>query len=71
MIAFSYLIKGGAKTTVLRNDVHRFGPFEVEDFLVTMREVGFVEARAYVDWTFKKAKDENQFRDIVFVGRKK
>jgi SAM-dependent methyltransferase len=70
VIAFSYLIKDGAKTTVLRNDVHRFGLFEVEDFLVTMREVGFAETGAYIDWTFKKAKEENQFRDIVFVGCK-
>jgi len=71
LISFSYLIKDQAKTIVLRNDVHRFGLFDLEDFLGTMREVGFVEARAYVDWTFKKAKEENQFRDIVFVGRKK
>jgi SAM-dependent methyltransferase len=71
LISFSYLIKDGAKTIVLRNDVHRFGLFDINDFLVTMREVGFVEAGAYVDWTFKKAKEENQFRDIVFVGRKK
>jgi SAM-dependent methyltransferase len=71
VISFSYLIKDGAKTTVLRNDVHRFGLFDVEDFLVTMRQVGFVEAGAYIDWTFKKAKKENQFREIVFVGCKK
>ena len=71
LISFSYLIKDQAKTIVLRNDVHRFGLFDLEDFLGTMREVGFVEAGAYVDWTFKKAKEENQFRDIVFVGRKK
>jgi hypothetical protein len=71
VISFSYLIKDGAKTTVLRNDVHRFGLFDLEDFLGTMQEVGFAEERAYVDWTFKKAKDENQFRDIVFVGCKK
>jgi SAM-dependent methyltransferase len=71
VISFSYLIKDGAKTTVLRNDVHRFGLFDVEDFLVTMQKVGFVEAGAYIDWTFKKAKEENRFRDIVFVGSKR
>jgi SAM-dependent methyltransferase len=71
LISFSYLIKDGAKTIVLRNDVHRFGLFDINDFLVTMQEVGFVEAGAYVDWTFKKAKEENQFRDLVFVGYKK
>src|SRR5271155_515249 len=70
-ISFSYLIKDGTKTIVLRNDVHRLGLFDPEDFLGTMREVGFVEAGAYVDWTFKKAKEENQFRDVVFVGCKR
>jgi len=70
-ISFSYLIKDGAKTIVLRNDVHSFGLFDQEDFLGTMREVGFVETGAFVDWTFKKAKEENQFRDIVFMGCKK
>jgi SAM-dependent methyltransferase len=69
-ISFSYLIKDGTKTIVLRNDVHRLGLFDPEDFLRTMREVGFVETKAYVDWTFKKAKEENQFKDIVFVGCK-
>ena len=24
----------------------------------------------YLDWTFKKAKEDNQFRDVVFVGCK-
>ena len=71
IISFSYLIKDEAETIVLRNDVHRLGLFDVGDFLGTMREVGLVENRAFVDWTFKKAKEENQFRDIVFVGCKK
>jgi len=70
-ISFTYLIKNGAETIVLRNDVHRLGLFNPEDFLQTMREVGFVETGAYVDWTFKKAKEENQFRDVVFVGCKR
>lgn len=69
-VSFSYLIRDGTKTIVLRNDVHRLGLFDHEDFLRTMREVGFVETGAYLDWTFKKAKGENQFRDVVFVGRK-
>jgi SAM-dependent methyltransferase len=67
-LSFSYLIKDGPKTIVLRNDVHRLGLFDHEDFLRTMREVGFVETEAYLDWTFKKAKEENQFKDVVFVG---
>jgi SAM-dependent methyltransferase len=69
-ISFSYLIKDGAKSVVLRNDVHRFGLFDLKDFLRAMEEVGFVETIAYVDWTFKKANKNNEFRDIVFVGRK-
>jgi hypothetical protein len=28
-------------------------------------------SRAYVVWTFKKAKEENQFRDVAFVGCKR
>ncbi|MDA4116091.1 MAG: class I SAM-dependent methyltransferase [Thaumarchaeota archaeon] len=69
-LSFSYLIKDGAKTIVLRNDVHRLGLFDHEDFLRTMQEVGFVKTGAYLDWTFKKASGENQFRDVVFVGYK-
>ncbi len=41
-LSFSYLIKDGAKTIVLRDDVHRLGLFDHEDFLRTMQEVGFV-----------------------------
>lgn len=69
-ISFSYLIKDGAKTIVLRNDVHSFGLFDLGDFLRTMEEAGFVETDTYVDWTFKKPKKKDEFRDIVFVGRK-
>jgi SAM-dependent methyltransferase len=69
-LSFSYLIKDGAKTIVLRNDVHKLGLFDHEDFLRTMREVGFVGTGAYLDWTFRKARGENQFRDVVFVGCK-
>jgi SAM-dependent methyltransferase len=69
-LSFSYLIKDGPKTIVLRDDVHRLGLFDREDFLQTMQEVGFVDNGAYLDWTFKKAKGENQFRDVVFVGCK-
>lgn len=69
-ITFSYLIKDGAKTIVLRNDVHRLGLFDQEELLRTMQEVGFVETGVYLDWTFKKAKEDNQFKDFVFVGQK-
>jgi SAM-dependent methyltransferase len=69
-ISFSYLIKDGAKTLVLRDDVHRFGLFDQEDFLRTMRQVGFAESNAYLDWTFRKARGDEKFRDIVFVGAK-
>jgi SAM-dependent methyltransferase len=70
-VSFSYLIKDGPKTVVMRNDVHRLGLFDHEEFLQTMREVGFVGAGAYVDWNFDKAGEENQFRDVVFVGCKR
>jgi len=69
-LSFSYLIKDGPKTIVLRDDVHRLGLFDHEDFLRTMREVGFADPGAYLDWTFKRATGENQFRDVVFVGYK-
>ena len=69
-LSFSYLIKDGPKTIVLRDDVHRLGLFDHEDFLRTMREVGLVRTGAYLDWTFKKARGENQFRDVVFAGCK-
>jgi len=70
-LIFSYLINDGAKTIVMRNDVHRLGLFDHEDFLRTIQEVGFVDTGAYLDWTFNKARGENQFRDVVFVGCKR
>jgi SAM-dependent methyltransferase len=69
-LSFTYLIKDGPKTIVLRDDVHRLGLFDREEFLRTMKEVGFVDTGACLDWTFKKATGENQFRDVVFVGCK-
>ena len=69
-LSFSYLIKDGPKTIVLRDDAHRLGLFDHEDFLRTMRVVGFADTGTYLDWTFKKAIGENQFRDVVFVGYK-
>jgi SAM-dependent methyltransferase len=69
-VSFNYLIKDGAKTIVLRNDVHRLGLFDQEDFLRAMREVGFVETKAYADWTFKKAREDDRYGDVVFVGCK-
>jgi SAM-dependent methyltransferase len=70
-IAFSYLIKDGDETLVLRDDVHRLGLFDPADLLRTMRQIGLVENRVYADWTLRQAKDENQFTDIVFVGCKR
>jgi len=69
-LTFTYLIKDGAKAIVMRNDVHRLGLFDHEEFLRTMREVGFVETGAYLDWSFKRARGENQFKDVVFVGKR-
>ncbi len=69
-ITFSYLIKDGPKTIVLRNDVHRLGLFDAKEILGILQEVGFAETMHYVDWTFRTTRGENQFRDLVFVGRK-
>jgi len=69
-VSFSYLIKDGGKTLVLRNDVHKFGLFDPEDFLKTMGEVGFVDANAFLDWKFEKTRSNRKFRDVVFAGRK-
>jgi hypothetical protein len=69
-ISFSYLIKDGNKTLVLRNDVHEFGLFDPEDFLRIMGEVGFVDTNAFVDWKFEKTRGDRKFRDTVFVGWK-
>jgi len=69
-ITFSYLIKDGAKTLVLRGDSHRLGLYDPRDILQTMREVGFDETSVYSDWTFRKTKKETPFVDLVFVGCK-
>jgi ubiquinone/menaquinone biosynthesis C-methylase UbiE len=69
-ISFTYLIKDGRKVITLRNDLHRLGLFVPEQFLQTMREVGFEKTEVYSDWTFKKGSDTAPFKDSVFVGRK-
>jgi len=69
-LSFTYLIKDGQKTLTLRNDIHKLGLFDSEDFLRIMREVGFIKTQMYVDWTFKKQRSESQFADLIFVGCK-
>jgi SAM-dependent methyltransferase len=69
-LSFSYLIKDGPRMITLRGDIHRLGLFDIEDFKRMMRRVGFKEIDVFVNWTFRRAKVENQFVDIVFVGRK-
>ncbi|MDA4117132.1 MAG: class I SAM-dependent methyltransferase [Thaumarchaeota archaeon] len=69
-LSFSYLIKDGPKVITLRDDVHRLGLFDVGDFRRVMQEVGFGEVNVFVNWTFRRARLENQFMDVVFVGRK-
>ncbi len=69
-LSFTYLIKDGPKVITLRDDVHRLGLFDIEDFKRVMREVGFDDVDVFVNWTFRRAKVENQFTDTVFIGRK-
>lgn len=69
-INFSYLIKDGPKTVMLRNDTHRLGLFDLQDFRKAMREVGFERIGLYADWKFRKDGKRNVFRDTIFVGRK-
>jgi SAM-dependent methyltransferase len=68
-ISFTYLIKDGAKVIVLRNDVHKLGLFDAKEILRTMREVGFVGAKIYTDWSVgKKPVAEGKTSDTIFVG---
>ncbi|TLY00173.1 MAG: class I SAM-dependent methyltransferase [Thaumarchaeota archaeon] len=69
-ITFSYLIKDGPKVILLRDDVHRLGLFDLQDFRKAMREVGFGRIAVYVDWKFARDRKQNEPRDHIFVGRK-
>ena len=69
-LSFTYLIKDGRKVVVLRNDVHRLGLFDPEDFQKTMRDVGFAKTEVFADWTVRKKREGSMFRDSVFVGSK-
>jgi hypothetical protein len=69
-ISFTYLIKDGRKTIVLRSDVHRLGLFDPEDFLRVMKEVGFEKTDVFADWPFKRVNEQTRFRDSVYVGWK-
>jgi SAM-dependent methyltransferase len=67
-IAFSYLIKDGPETIVLRNDVHRLGLFSKGDFQLQMREVGFTKLRVFTDWDLHGKAKPVLFSDTIFVG---
>jgi SAM-dependent methyltransferase len=69
-ISFTYLIKDGGKVITLRDDIHRFGLFDQEEFLEVLEEVGF-RPHAYSDWTFRKSRGTAAFKDTVFVGCKR
>ena len=69
-ITFSYLIKDGPKVLMVRNDVHRLGLFDPQDFRKAMREVGFDRIGVYADWKFARDREQNVFRDNIFVGHK-
>jgi len=68
-LSFTYLIKDGRKVIALRDDVHRLGLFDSQDFLRAMKEAGFIETRRYVDWTFKPG-GKTLFEDEIYVGVK-
>jgi ubiquinone/menaquinone biosynthesis C-methylase UbiE len=69
-ISFTYLIKDGRKVIVLRNDLHRLGLFDPEDFLRVLEETGFTKSAVFADWTFRSAGEQKEFRDSVYVGSK-
>ena len=69
-IKFTYLIKDGQRVITLRNDLHLLGLFSPEDFLSSMKEVGFRGIQAYSDWTFRRRITTAPFKDTIFVGRK-
>jgi ubiquinone/menaquinone biosynthesis C-methylase UbiE len=67
-ISFTYLIKDGRKVILLRNDVHRLGLFDPEDFVQVLEEAGFRKTAVFADWTFRMAREQKEFRDSVYVG---
>ncbi len=69
-ITFSYLIKDGPKVVMLRNDVHRLGLFDLQDFRKAMREVGFDRIGLYTDWKFARDRKQTEPKDNIFVGHK-
>ena len=70
-IRFTYLIKDGRKVILLRNDVHRLGLYDPEDFLRVLKETGFTNTAVFADWTFRVAGEQKEYRDGVYVGSKK
>jgi len=69
-ISFSYLIYDSPKTIILRNDVHRLGLFSQTDIQREMRRAGLERLKVFKDWALDKEVSPDQFRDIIFVGRK-
>ncbi|MDA4124709.1 MAG: methyltransferase domain-containing protein [Thaumarchaeota archaeon] len=69
-LTFSYLIKDGQKTIVLRNDRHRLGLFAPEDILRVMKEAGFAKLQVFKDWTLTKGGKKPIQSENVFVGQK-
>ncbi len=68
-ITFSYLIKDGPKVILLRDDVHRLGLFDPQDFRKAMREVGFDRIGTYANWKFARDRKQNEPKDYIFVGK--
>jgi SAM-dependent methyltransferase len=69
-IAFSYLIRDGRKTILLRNDIHRLGLFSQGELEREMRRVGIEEVKVFRDWKVDRERSTGEFNDIIFVGRR-
>ena len=69
-IAFTYLIKDGRKVIVLRNDVHRLGLFDANDFRRSLLAAGFEKVDVFSDWQLKRSGERRNFADTVFVAEK-
>jgi SAM-dependent methyltransferase len=67
-ISFSYLIKDGRKTILLRDDVHRLGLFSERDFASQMKDSGLTKVKVFHDWALRSKGKREQFSDSIFVG---
>jgi SAM-dependent methyltransferase len=69
-ITFSYLIHDSPETILLRDDVHTLGLFSQRDLQREMRNAGLQRLKIFNEWNTDKKASSDQFKDIIFVGRK-